>query len=118
MASVKIGGLTYPAEVITKANDKSWDGRNTKYITLKMTNADAEALWVDGVKWSTIQTNVTHDAFGDPEITQLELDCSEYNLAGNIINHRNGTLTVVMGMMTDLEVVLECWLNEGGSAND
>lgn len=114
MANVKIGDTLYLAEITTKANDKSWDGRNTKYITLTMSSAEAAKLWVDGVKWSTIQTNTTYDNFGNPETQQWEFDCSEYSLAGDIIDHRNGTVTIVMGMMTDLELVLECWLNEGG----
>ena len=117
MAGVKISGVYYPAEVVSRANDKGWGGRNTKSITLGMSSAEAAALWVDGVSWSIIQENTTYDNFGDAEVTRWEIDCSEYNLAGDIIDHRDGTVTVIMGMMTELEMVLECWLNEGGNSN-
>jgi hypothetical protein len=60
-----------------------------------MDYATANELFVDGVEWSIV----------DDENT--EYDNSDYCLAGDITDHRDGTLSVKMGKMTDLEEVLE-----------
>ena len=95
MAEVKINDTLYPAVIAGKMQDASWDNRSTKTITLEMDYATAVELFVDGVEWSIV----------DDENT--EYDNSEYSLAGDITDHRDGTLSVKMGKMTDLEEVLE-----------
>ena len=95
MAEVKINDTLYPAVIAGKMQDASWDNRSTKTITLEMDYATANELFVDGVEWSIV----------DDENT--EYDNSEYSLAGDITDHRDGTMSVKMGKMTDLEEVLE-----------
>lgn len=95
MAEVKINDTLYPAVIAGKMQDASWDNRSTKTITLEMDYATANELFVDGVEWSIV----------DDENT--EYDNSDYCLAGDITDHRDGTLSVKMGKMTDLEEVLE-----------
>ena len=95
MAEVKINDTLYPAVIAGKMQDASWDNRSTKTITLEMDYATANELFVDGAEWSIV----------DDENT--EYDNSEYSLAGDITDHRDGTLSVKMGKMTDLEEVLE-----------
>ena len=101
---VKISNITYPAEINGKIYDTSWDNRSTKTITLEMDYATAVELFVDNAEWSIIfpvEDEQTH------EVTTVEKDNSDYCLAGDITDHRDGTLSVKMGKMTDLEEVLE-----------
>ena len=44
------------------------------------------------------------------EIQETEWDNSEYNIAGDITDHRDGTITVKMGKLTDLEEAYEIML--------
>ena len=97
---VKIGDELYPATVEGKVN-RNWDGRMTKAITLEMDWAKAHELFVDGVEWFIIQRN---------EINEYKWDNSEYCLAGDITDHRDGTITAVMGKLTDLEAAYEILL--------
>ena len=85
-----------------KNQQQTWDNRETKSITLKMTYAEAITLFVNGLVWSIVVQNDI-----DGEIHETEYDNSEYNLAGDIIDHRDGTITVKMGKLTDLEEAYE-----------
>ena len=104
MTTVKIGGAEYPAVINGNIADWSWDGRSSKTITLEMEYATAVELFVDNVEWSIIfpvEDEETH------EITMVEEDNSAYYLAGDITDHRDGTLSIKMGKPTDLEEILE-----------
>lgn len=91
---VKINGTEYPATITGKMNDLEWDGRQSKTITLEMTHDEADELFVDGVEWSIVDG-------------EDEWDNSEYCFAGDITDHRDGTVSVKMGKPTDLESILE-----------
>ena len=126
MTYVNITGVKYPATILGKMNDKDWDGRESKAITLEMSYADAIDLFVDGVAWSIVdefesselkidyEGNIIFDEDGNPirenVLKSVEFDNSEYNLAGDIIDHRDGTLTVKMGKLTELEEAYEILL--------
>jgi hypothetical protein len=112
MIYVKINKTLYPATVSGKTEDKDWDNRASKAITLEMTYAEAIALFVNGPVWSIVQrTEVpTYDENGvqtGTEIRDTEFDNSDYNLAGDITDHRDGTITVKMGKLTELEEAYE-----------
>lgn len=115
MTYVKIGETKYPAFVAGRVMDKDWDNRASKYITLEMSYEDALNIFVNDIKWSIIseieepveivddEGNVIHET----EIVEDIYDNSEYSIAGDITDHRNGTITVQMGMPTDLEKAYE-----------
>lgn len=124
MTFVKINGTLYPATVSGRVADKDWDNRASKAITLEMDYATAIALFVDGLAWSIVQQNevptyqvdengeVVLDENGNPiqtgtEIQETEWDNSDYDVAGSITDHRNGTITVKMGKITDAEALAE-----------
>ena len=92
-----------------------------------MDYATAIVLFADGLAWSIVQRdevpvyqvdengNAVLDENGDPiqtgtEIQETEWDNSEYNLSGDITDHRDGTTTVKMGKLTDLEEAYEIML--------
>ena len=100
MFSVKINGAMYPAVVEGTMEDFSWDRRSSKAITLEMDYATANAMFVNGLKWSIISAD-------EPEI---EWDNSEYCVAGDLIDHRDGTITAKMGKLTELEEAYEIML--------
>jgi hypothetical protein len=115
MISVKINEKLYSATVSGRVTDKDWDNRASKSITLEMTYAEAIKLFVDGLVWSIIQREEvpTYDENGEEtgtETIENEFDNSEYNLSGDITDHRDGTITVKMGKLTELEEAYEIML--------
>ena len=127
MTYIKIKETLYPATISGRVQDNDWDKRESKSITLEMDYATAIALFVDGLAWSIVQQNevpvyqrdenggYVMDENGEAiqtgtEIQETEFDNSEYNLAGDITDHRDGTITVKMGKLTDLEEAYEIML--------
>ena len=115
MTFIKINETLYPATINGKMSDTAWDNRASKAITLDMSYEQASALFVDGLAWSIVQqTEVpTYDEDGNQTGTEMqenEFDNSEYCLAGDITDHRDGTITVKMGKLTDLEEAYEIML--------
>lgn len=109
--AILINGTEYPAEKIDAKNKNiSWDGRDTAAITLPMTHAQAVSLFVDGLAWSIVQRNVwpVYDKQGQPTgktTTETQtFDNSDYSVAGSITDNRDGTVTVMMGKHTELEI--------------
>ncbi len=101
---IRIGGDEYAAIIGGHLFDASWDGRDTKTIHLEMTHAQAASLFVDDVEWWIINDYI------DPETHEPvheEFDNSDYCVAGDITDHRDGAISVVMGRETDLEEAYE-----------
>ena len=110
---VKVGENQYPASITGKVNDRDWDNRASKAIRLEMTYEDAVNTFVDDVDWSIVQDveeiieniddegNITHETVINTET----YDNSEYAIAGDIIDHRDGTVTVKMGKLTADELL-------------
>ena len=106
---IKVNNTEYPAEISGANNDRTWDGRDTKIITLTMTHAEAAALLTDNTPWSIVQRDMVDvmDEQGKPtgETKEVvnEYDNSEYSLAGDITDHRDGTVSIKMGKPTETE---------------
>ena len=112
MTYIKINETLYPATVTGRVTDNTWDNRSSKSITLEMDYATAIALFVDGVAWSIVQQEEvpTYDENGVQTGTEMQetvFDNREYNISGDITDHRDGTITVKMGKLTDLEEAYE-----------
>ena len=115
---INSGDILYPAVITGRMADKEWDNRETKAITLEMDYATANKLFIDGVIWSIVMEHPVEIEEIDDEgntttktiIETEEFDNSEYSLAGDITDHRDGTLTVKMGKLTDLEQAYEIML--------
>ena len=106
---IKVNNTEYPAAVNGVYNDRSWGDRNTKTITLTMTAAEVAALLPDNTPWSIVQRDTVDvlDAQGQPtgETKEVvnEYGNSEYSLAGDITDHRDGTVSIKMGKPTETE---------------
>ena len=109
MIHIKINETLYPATVSGRVADKDWDNRASKSITLEMDYATASAVFVDGLAWSIVQSEEIETENG-VETTETEFDNSEYSIAGDITDHRDGRITVKMGKLTDLEEAYEIML--------
>ena len=107
---VKVNNTEYPATVDGVTNDRTWDNRDTKTVTLTMTHEEAAALLPDNTPWSIVQRDMVDvlDEQGQPtgETKEVvnEYDNSEYSLAGDITDHRNGTVSIKMGKPTESEL--------------
>lgn len=106
---IKVNQTEYPAAVTGDRTDRNWNGRDTKTITLTMTHDAVAALLPDNTPWSIVQRETVDvlDEQGQPtgqtkEVVN-EYDNSAYSLAGDITDHRDGTVSIKMGKPTDAE---------------
>lgn len=113
MIEVKVNGQTYDAIIDGKMSDNEWDGRESKAITLEATYAEVVALFPNDTAWKIVQTDEIplYDENGNPtgetKMVITEYDNSEFCISGDIIDHRDGTCTIKMGKLTDVEAAYE-----------
>lgn len=107
---IKVNGQEYPATCIYTYKDRNWDMRETQTVQLTMTAAEAAALLPDNTPWSIVQreTQDVLDEQGQPtgETKEVvnEYDNSAYSLAGDITDHRDGTVSIKMGKPAETEL--------------
>lgn len=107
---IKVNNTEYPATVNGNRADHNWGDRDTKTIRLTMPYAQAAALLPDNTPWSIVQRDTVskYDSDGQPtgETKEVvnEYDNSEYSLAGEITDYRDGTVSVKMGKPTESEL--------------
>jgi hypothetical protein len=110
---IEINGNKYPASITGRLNDKDWNNRESKAIEIEMSYADAISLFVDDVAWNIIQENEIQREVIDEEenitfetvIEEEVYDNSDYCIAGDIVDHRNGKVTIKMGKPTAEELL-------------
>lgn len=107
---VKVNNTEYPATVNGNLVDRNWNGRDTKTIYLTMSYDAVAALLPDNTPWSIIQRDTVDvlDEQGKPtgETKEVvnEYDNSAYSIAGDITDHRDGTVSIKMGKPTESEL--------------
>ena len=108
---IKVAGQEYPATLIYNYKDRNWDMRETQTVHLTMPYAQAAALLPSGTPWSNVfrETKDKLDNDGNPtgqtEEVVTEEDMSAYSLAGDITDHRDGTVSIKMGKPTEAETL-------------
>ena len=113
MIYFKTNGTEYPADIIGKNQDREWDSRASKAVTLGLTYAQAAQIFVDGLAWSIVQREDVpvygEDGLPTGETTETvqEWDNSGYCVAGPITDNRDGTITAKMGKKTASDVLAE-----------
>lgn len=106
---IKVNNTEYPAAVNGDRADRTWDGRDTKTVTLTMTTTEVAALLPNNTPWRIVlrETVDKLDNDGNPtgETKEVvnEWDNSEYSLSGAITDHRDGTVSIKMGKPTETE---------------
>ena len=109
---IKVNNTEYPAIITGEHKDRSWNGRDTKTITLTMSHDAVEALLPDNTPWSIVQRDTVpkYDEDGQPtgetEEVVNEWDNSAYSLSGAITDHRDGTVSIKMGKPTEAETAV------------
>ena len=102
MAQIKINNQIYDATISGTTRDTAWGS-----ITLAMDYATAMETFVDDVPWAILYQGPD---YYDPELQQMvtppveEYDNSDYCMAGDVTDHRDGTVTVKMGKPTAEEL--------------
>lgn len=107
---IKVNGQEYPATLIYNYKDLNWDMRETQTVHLTMPYAQAAALLPDNTPWSNVfretKDKLDNDSnpTGQTEEVVTEEDMSAYSLAGEIVDHRDGTVSIKMGKPTESEL--------------
>ncbi|MBQ8570274.1 MAG: hypothetical protein IJ444_02050 [Kiritimatiellae bacterium] len=111
---VEINGNQYPAVITGRLNDKDWGNRESKAIKVEMAYADVLAMFVNDIDWNIVQDVETYRDVEDEEgnvistemvMEQEVYDNSDYCIAGPIVDHRDGYVTVKMGKPTAAELL-------------
>lgn len=89
--------------IFSKKMRLNGEARDVIRVTVAATHAEATEKFVPGAVWAIRQFNVS------PEGVELEtftdFDKSNYCVAGDIVDHRDGRVTVYMGKPTESELL-------------
>lgn len=102
---LKANNTETPCEAAEHYRDSAW-GRPTCTVTIKASAAEIAALLPNNALWSLIEREDVLDESGSPtgQTVDHERDMSEYSLAGDITDHRDGTVSIKMGKPTESEL--------------
>ena len=118
---VKINGeLTPILSAFGTSVDGAWDNRASITVKLEADYATAASLFANGVAWSIVERETVpvyefNEETGENEVVgetteDTEFDKSEFALAGDLTDHRNGLMSAKMGKLTELEEAYEMLL--------
>ena len=83
--------------------------RSCLRIKLESTYEEVSELFQDGIQYtliSYVENADERDENGDPIVDIIQYDKSDFSLACDIVDHRDGTLDVYMGKLTTEEELL------------
>ena len=111
---VEVNGIKYPASITGRLEDRDWDNRESKSLKIEMSYSDAINIFTNDIKWNIVEDiespidefdEVLGEIINKIIITEETYDNSEYSIAGDIIDHRNGYVTIKMGKPTAKEML-------------
>lgn len=107
----------YPVEIEPPifAKKIAVDGANRDYlrITVNAAYADVAASFTDGAQYSIRQYDHAED--GSKLETYTDFDKSEYSVAGEIVDHRDGRVSVYMSKPTEHELQIRALEEENAA---
>lgn len=109
MTYIKVNNELYPATINGRIHDVDWDNRESKSVTLEMTYDEVAELMPNDAEWSIIQVDEIPvydeqgNETGEAQTVSEEYDNTEFCISGDITDHRDGTITIKMGKLTDVE---------------
>lgn len=119
---IKIKGTCKPITYVTWPVDKSWDKRQSIEIKAEITFAEAIEFFKAGT-WSIWNKEIIQVLDKSPEelsedeeptyheeVEDKEVDMSEYCVCGWIKDNMDGTCSVKMGKLSELEKLIETML--------
>lgn len=108
MIYVKIGETMIPATVNGYRRDPKWNYRDVEEVTITATAEEVATLFPDGVDWDLVQTFDPYLNEETGETIQPEpiiKNHGEFCVSGDVIDRRNGTVTIRMGKMLPAELL-------------
>lgn len=108
---IKVNGQEYPATCVYNYKDRNFGLRETQTVHLTMTHDEAAALLPSDTPWSIVQRdtvdklNEQGKPTGETKEVVNEYDNSDYSLAGEITDYRDGTVSIKMGKPTEAETL-------------
>ena len=109
MTYIQINDKTIPATITGKTQDRDWNNRESKAVTVALTYEEAKSMFVDDAPWAIVyQEDSYMDETGETVTPEpVVYDNSDYSVSGPITDNRDGTVTVKMGKITDSEALAE-----------
>lgn len=105
---IRVNNIDYPSLGVNgKMHNEDWDNRHTKTFRVEMTYQQAMATFKDGTKWSIVSITSPDEEEEPFEPYEEVFDNSDFIFAGDVTDHRDGTVSVTMGQMTELEEAYE-----------
>ncbi len=96
----------YPVEteppIFSRRFHVGGEQRDTVRVTVTAAYSDVLESFLSGATWAIRQFEINPDT-GAPTEEYTDYDKSEYCVAGDIVNHRDGRITVYMGKKTEAE---------------
>lgn len=108
---IRINDIDYPTiEITGKMQDSEWDNRQTKTIRFEhMTYNDVVNLLPDNVQWYIV-SKWDEEIWNEQSVEPIQIiphedifDNSDFCLTGPITDYRDGSISIKMGKLTDLE---------------
>lgn len=85
--------------IFSRRSQLSGELRDTLRITVMSTYAEVADKFVPGAQWAIRQFE------GNEADTYTDFDKSDYTVCGDIVDHRDGRVTVYMGKPTESELL-------------
>jgi len=101
--------VPYPIEtepsIFAKKIIKNGVNREFLRISIQSTYANVASKFIQNASYFVRQYDI--DANGNELLTYTDFDWSGYNIAGDIVDHRNGIITVYMAKPTESEIAIQ-----------
>ncbi len=104
-ATFEVAPYPIPTEPDIFEKRRMIDGkqRATVRFSLKTDAKTASAAFCDNIPWYVETATVTEEDGTEPTRTVERYDKSAFRIAGDVVEHRNGCVTIYMAQMTEEE---------------